>query len=267
MTSAVLSAPVRETGVRSSSNTFPADQPFSPSIDDAELIERFLPMVRSIVERIRINLPSHVEADELYSVGITGLIAAVRNFDHSRGRTFAGYVSVRVRGAILDELRRLDWCPRRTRAKGRRMREAVSELEQTLGREPTEREIQKELGLSSREYYRLLDEIRPVTFLALDNSGSNGNDDEGALLHETIPDRGISDVREDLENEELLDLVSARIDELPEVQRKVLAMYYFEGMRLAEIAAVFGLTESRICQIHSQAILVLRAFVHRVREQ
>lgn len=265
MKSAVLPAPTKESrpaGAKSRD----AYQQFSPSINESELIERFLPMVRSIVERIRINLPSHIESDELYSVGITGLISAVRNFDPARNNTFAGYVSVRVRGAILDELRRLDWCPRRTRAKGRRLREVIGELEQTFGREPTEKEIQAELKLSSREYYQLIDEVRPITFVALDDSGMSSSE-EGPSLHETIPDGDASDVREDLEKDELINLVSERIDELPEVQRKVLAMYYFEGMRLAEIAEVFGLTESRICQIHSQAILVLRAFVHRVRER
>ncbi len=244
-----------------------AYQQFSETISESELIERFLPMVRSIVERVRINLPSHIEVDELYSVGVTGLIAAVRNFDHARGKTFAGYVSVRVRGAILDELRRLDWCPRRTRAKGRKLRDTIGELEQSLGREPTELEIRNELGISAKEYAQLLEEIRPVSFVTLDDGSSSTGESEGSTLHESIPDPNAPNIREILEQDELLKLVSERIDQLPETQRKVLALYYFEGLRLAEIAEVFGVTESRICQIHSQAILVLRAYVQRIRDR
>jgi RNA polymerase sigma factor for flagellar operon FliA len=237
-------------------------------VDETKLIEQFLPMVRSIVERVRISLPSHIEVDELYSVGVTGLIAAVRNYDAARGKTFAGYVSVRIRGAILDELRRLDWCPRRTRAKGRRLRDAIGELEQSLGREPTEKEIAESLDMSMGEYHKLLDEVRPVTFVALDDSGmSNSEGETGASLHETIPDHAAPNVREIMEKDELIRLVGERLDELPETQKKVLSLYYFEGLRLAEIAEVFGVTESRICQIHSQAILVLRSFVNRMRDR
>lgn len=263
MKPAVLTSPPADTSTAEKTNR--TYQQFSESISQTELIERFLPMVRSIVERVRINLPSHIEVAELYSVGVTGLIAAVRNFDHARGKTFAGYVSVRVRGAILDELRRLDWCPRRTRAKARKLRDTISELEQIHGREPTAPEIRAELGLTANEYERLLEEVRPVTFVALDDGGTANS--EGASLHDTIADHDAPNVRDLLEKDELVSLVSERIDQLPENQRKVLAMYYFEGLRLAEIAEVFGVTESRICQIHSQAILVLRAYVQRVRDR
>lgn len=266
MTCAALTTPTIES-VSSDKKFDRTFEPFSASISESALIERFLPMVRSIVERMRMNLPSHIEVDELYSVGVTGLIAAVRNFDHDRGKTFAGYVSVRVRGAILDELRRLDWCPRRTRAKGRRLRDAVALLEQSLGREPTEEEVRGELGLSAKDYVRLLDEIRPVTFIALDDASAGHGEGEGAFLHETIADPAAPNVRDLMEKDELIKLVSARIDRLPEAQRKVLAMYYFDGLRLAEIAEVYGVTESRICQIHSQAIIGLRAFVHRMRDR
>lgn len=236
-------------------------------VDQTRLIEQFLPMVRSIVERVRINLPSHIEVDELYSVGVTGLIAAVRNYDAARGKTFAGYVSVRIRGAILDELRRLDWCPRRTRAKGRKLRDAIGDLEQSLGREPTDDEIRRSLDLSLAEYHKLLDEVRPVTFVALDDSGLSNGEQDGASLHDTIPDHSAPNVREIMEKDELIRLVGERLDELPDNQKKVLSLYYFEGLRLAEIAEVFGVTESRICQIHSQAILVLRSFVNRMRDR
>lgn len=264
MKTAVLTPSV-SSSARSKASASPYQQHTEP-VDDNTLIVKFLPLVRHIVERIRINLPSHIEVEELYSVGVTGLIAAVRNFDRARGRTFAAYASVRIRGAILDELRRLDWCPRRTRAKGRKLRDAISELEQSLGREPDEKEICEKLDISLQEYHQLMDEVRPLTFVALDDSGATAESD-GASLHEMIPDHSAPNVREMLDKEDLLKLVTQRIDELPDTQKKVLAMYYFEEMRLAEIAQVFGVTESRICQIHSQAILTLRSFVHRMKDK
>lgn len=268
MKSATATAAAPSTAQRlQAAKTAKAYQKTAEPIDETRLIEQFLPMVRSIVERVRINLPSHIEVDELYSVGVTGLIAAVRNYDAARGKTFAGYVSVRIRGAILDELRRLDWCPRRTRAKGRKLRDTIGELEQSLGREPTDKEIRESLNLSAGEYNKLLDEVRPVTFVALDDSGLSNGEQDGASLHETIPDHAAPNVREIMEKDELIRLVGERIDELPETQKKVLSLYYFEGLRLAEIAEVFGVTESRICQIHSQAILVLRSFVTRMRDR
>src|SRR5471032_3487364 len=123
-----------------------AYQGVTPSaVDEKDLIERYLPLVRNVVDRIKLNVPAHVDADDLYSVGITGLIAAVRKFDPEQGTTFAGYASLRIRGAILDELRRMDWCPRRARARARKIKEAINQLEQRLGRAATEEDICKEL--------------------------------------------------------------------------------------------------------------------------
>src|SRR3954463_1363912 len=138
-------------------------------LDQKDLILRYLPLVRNVVDRIKLNLPSHIDADDLYSVGVTGLIAAVRKYDPEQGSTFAAYASMRIRGAILDELRRMDWCPRRARARARKMKEAINALEQKLGRVATEDEICKEVGLTQVEYRKWLDESRPVTFLALDS--------------------------------------------------------------------------------------------------
>ena len=238
----------------------------SGPVDEKELIERFLPLVRNVVDRIKLNLPPHIDADDLYSVGITGLIAAVRKYNPEQGNTFAGYAATRIRGAVLDELRRLDWCPRRTRARARKLKESINDLEQRLGRTATEDEICEEMGVSQAEYRKWLDESRPVTFLALD-SHANGEESEGASLHEFLADENDVTGRENLEKDELLKILSQRMAELPDIPRKILAMYYFEKMRLAEIAEVFGLTESRICQIHSQTILSLRSYLGRARNK
>ncbi len=236
------------------------------NLDEKELIERYLPLVRNVVDRIKLNLPPHVDVQDLYSVGVTGLIAAVRKYDPEQGHTFAGYATTRIRGAILDELRRLDWCPRRTRAKAKKLKESINELEQKLGRAAEEEEIRKHLGLSPKEYAKWMEEAKPVCFIAIDQTAENDESD-GASLHELIADEAHVSVRDRMEKEELMQLVAQRITELPEIPRKILAMYYFENMRLAEIAAVFNLTESRICQIHAQTVISLRAYINRVRNR
>lgn len=238
----------------------------SGPFDEKELIERFLPLVRNVVDRIKLNLPPHVDADDLYSVGVTGLIAAVKKFDPEQGNTFAAYATTRIRGAILDELRRLDWCPRRARAKARKLKDAINEVEQRLGRAASEEEVREHLGLSSKEYAKWLEESKPVCFVNIDASTEHEESD-GASLHELIADESEVPVRDRMEKDELMQLVSKRIEELPEVPKKILAMYYFENMRLAEIASVFGLTESRICQIHAQTVLTLRSYIQRVRNR
>ena len=244
-----------------------AYQGVSPSaVDEKELIERYLPIVRNVVDRIKLNVPAHVDADDLYSVGITGLIAAVRKFDPEQGSTFAGYAATRIRGAILDELRRLDWCPRRARARSRKLKSAINDVEQKLGRAATDDEVCAALGLERREYAKWLEEAKPITFLAIDQH-SDGEEGEGPSLHDQLADDHDRTGRDNLEQAELRELLTQRIAELADIPRKILAMYYFEKMRLAEIAEVFGLTESRICQIHTQTILGLRAYLQRARER
>src|SRR3954470_3547428 len=138
-----------------------AYQGVSPSaVDEQHLIERYLPLVRNVVDRIKLNVPAHVDADDLYSVGITGLLAAVRKFDPKQGTTFAGYAAMRIRGAILDELRRLDWCPRRVRARSRKLKTAINDVEQKLGRAATDVEVGESLGLTPQEYAKWLEEAK-----------------------------------------------------------------------------------------------------------
>lgn len=244
-----------------------AYQGVSPAaVDEKDLIERYLPLVRNVVDRIKLNVPAHVDADDLYSVGITGLIAAVRKFDPNQGSTFASYAAMRIRGAILDELRRMDWCPRRARARSRKLKTAINDVEQKLGRAATDAEVRASLGLTPQEYEKWVEEAKPVTFIAIDHTAES-EDGPGASLHELLADEADVTGRDNLEKAELLQLLTQRIAELPDIPKKILAMYYFENMRLAEIAAVFGLTESRICQIHAQTILGLRGWLQRMKEK
>ncbi len=243
-----------------------AYQSVGGSLDEKDLLERYLPLVRNVVDRIRLTLPAHVDADDLYGVGVTGLIAAVKRYDPEQQHTFAGYATMRIRGAVLDELRRLDWFPRRARAKARKLKGAIAELEQALGRAPEDAEIAAKLGLSRKEYDHWMVEVRPISFVAIDDNPES-EEGGGVSRHETIADEQAVPVQAQMENQELSEIIAQKISELPDIQRRVLAMYYHENMRLAEIAAVFGLTESRICQIHSKAILGLRAHIGAARNR
>ena len=233
---------------------------------DWSLLERYLPLVKSIVGRMRIYFPNTMDIQDLYSVGITGLVTAVQRCDPNKPESFASYATLRVRGALLDELRRMDWMPRSTRSQAKKVRRTIEELEQRYKRSVSEEEVAQELGMSLHAYRVLLDEIRPITLVSMDNQTDDGGSSVGAApIHEVISDDTELNAREKCEKRETVLLLKERIKELPDMPRKVLTMYYFEGMRLAEIAEVFDVTESRICQIHSQAIMGLRGYLERIQ--
>jgi RNA polymerase sigma factor for flagellar operon FliA len=245
-----------------------SDRPVAPARDtDANseglfqhLIENHLPLVRSIVERMRRKLPSKIETDELYSIGVTGLVAAARNYRASRECSFASYATTRIRGAILDELRRMDWMSRATRSKAKRLGSAISKLEQEQGGSISQDLLCAEMQMTESELADLMEEVRPVKFVSLDGVDEQ-SDPEDQSLHEIIPDDSCVAPLDALERKEVLSLLAQRMEQLPAVPKKVLAMYYYENMRLSEIATCFRLTESRICQIHTQTIALLRNYL------
>ncbi len=206
------------------------------------------------------NLPSHMEFEDLHSVGVMGLIAAIGRYDPHNGNTFEAYASMRIRGAILDELRRLDSMPRTARAKSRRLQQEVQVLEQRLGRAPDDEEIRKAKGLTVREFHRMMKQVRPISFVSLDNPSSS-SELSSPNLHEAVADDSQTPSYEGIQKRELYDIVYRKIKQLPDRQKKILAMYYFEGLRLTEIAEVFGVSEARICQIHVQTLRKLRTYV------
>jgi RNA polymerase sigma factor for flagellar operon FliA len=255
-----MTTPRKKAPAKARVRTAPMEEVVVGPENNEELLRKYLPIVKSIVARIKINLPPHIESDDLHSVGLMGLISALKKYDPAQVKSFGSYAAMRIRGSILDELRRMDWMPRNARTNFKKLRQVVEDMEQKLQRPATEEEIRIELKLSKKEYQSLMKEIRPVSFLPLDNCTSS-DDGEETSLYEVIPDEGLVSVTDKMEKEELIRLVADRIQDLPEVPKKVLSMYYYEGMRLAEIAAVFGLTESRICQIHSQAVVGLRGYL------
>ena len=220
-----------------------------------ELILEHLKQVHWIAARIHEKLPSSVELDDLISAGIVGLLAAVDNFDPSKNASLKTYAEYKIRGAILDSLRGLDWAPRQKRRQAKRIEAAISAAEQRLQRAPTEDEIAEQLQIPLEEYHEWLVEIRGLNIASLEyTSGEQGKD----LLH-YIPN-GENDLPSTLlEKSELERLLAEGIDVIPPMERTVLGLYYQEELTLREIAQVVNLHESRISQLKSQAILRLRS--------
>lgn len=231
-----------------------------------DLIEQYLPLVKGIVARMGIYFNSHIDMEDIYSVGVSGLISAVQRFDPEKSKSFTAYAAMRVRGAILDELRRIDWMPRTVRAAAKKLRKTIEDLEHSLQRAATEVEIRVALGLDENEYTKLLDQVRPLSFVAMDDVRSiDGND--SASMHDKISDANELNAREKTESKELVKMMRERIAGLPELHQKILSMYYFENLRLSEIAAIFKLSEARICQIHTQAVMSLKAYLDGIHNQ
>jgi RNA polymerase sigma factor for flagellar operon FliA len=227
------------------------------------LIEQYLPLVKTVVGRLAMTLPSHVNSDDLYSAGMVGLLNAVRRFDRKCGASFAHYARMRIRGAILDELRRLDWVPRSVHDKAKKVSRVMQELAQRHGGIPTDAQMAAALHLTLDDYEELVEEIRPASYVCLDSMQDDGVETAGPG-HDVVADEAQADPGAQTATREMARLVEERLQQLPEMQRQVLALYYLEDLRLREIAEVFGVTESRICQIHAKAILALKALV---REQ
>jgi len=231
-----------------------------------KLAEKYLPLVKSIVSRMRIYFPQQIAIEDIYSVGLTGLIMAIQKYDPSKGRSFGSYATLRVRGSILDELRRLDWMPRSSRSLAKQYYRTLEVLEQRLGRVVTESEVRVELGMNEDQFSVMLDKLRPISFISLDKA-ADLDDPDGPSIHEVVSDGTQLNARERCEEKEVIKLVREHIEKLPKMVQKVLGLYYFEGMRLAEIAKIFELSESRICQIHSQAVIRLRLSIAKVTNQ
>ena len=229
------------------------------------LIVHYSPLVKYVASRVAVGLPANVEQADLVSYGIFGLIDALEKFDRSREIKFETYAIPRIRGAIIDELRSLDWVPRSVRFKAREVEKAYNELEGRLKRAPTEPEIAQHMGIGLPDLHEINSQIASVTVTALEEVVSTGADrGESLSLLDTLADIGAADPTSGLEGNEMRVMLSTAINSLSEREKVVITLYYFEGLTLAEIGEVLGVTESRVCQIHTKAVGLLR---NNLREQ
>ncbi len=223
------------------------------------LIVRYSPLVKYVAGRVAVGLPQNVEQSDLVSYGIFGLIDAIEKFDLDRGYKFETYAIARIKGAILDELRSIDWVPRSVRAKARSLEKAYAKLEADLHRTPTDEELAAELGMTEDQLATTLSQISFVGLVALDEMLSvSGDRGESVSLGDTIADSGEGPVAA-YEVEEMRQILAEAINRMGEREKIVLTLYYYEGLTLAEIGQVLGVTESRVCQIHTKAVLQLRS--------
>jgi RNA polymerase sigma factor for flagellar operon FliA len=214
--------------------------------------------VKYVASRVATGLPASVDQADLVSYGMFGLIDALQKFEPVRGNKFETYAIPRIRGAIIDELRAMDWVPRSVRFKQREIEKALADLESMLKRQPTEKELAERLGMSMHELHEVITQISFVSVLALDETVSVGADrGEKVSLVDTLADKGF-DPSTGVESQETRGLLAAAINELSEREKIVVTLYYFEGLTLAEIGDILGVTESRVCQIHTKAVGVLR---------
>ena len=222
------------------------------------LILHYAPLVKYVASRVATGLPASVDQADLVSYGMFGLIDALEKFEPPRGNKFETYAIPRIKGAIIDELRAMDWVPRSVRFKAREIEKAYSDLESMHKRAPSEKEVAERLGVSLRELHEVINQISFVQVLQLDEILSVGSDrGEQVSLLDTLADRG-TDPTTGLEGQETRGLLAAAINSLSEREKIVVTLYYFEGLTLAEIGEILGVTESRVCQIHTKAVGQLR---------
>jgi RNA polymerase sigma factor for flagellar operon FliA len=227
----------------------------------ARLLKRYLPLVRNVAGRMAIGFPRSVELTDLVNTGVIGLVEAFKNFDPARGVKFETYAVPRIRGAILDELRALDWVPRSTRAKSREIERAIIKLENDNGCPPTEADLAKMLGYSTHELQMAISDVSCATLLSLDEAIYKEEDNHQVPRIETISQPEDKNALGDLEKGELRAFLAIAIDRLTDQEKLVIALYYFEELTLKEIGEVMSISESRVSQIHTKAVLKLRGMI------
>ncbi|MBI5058326.1 FliA/WhiG family RNA polymerase sigma factor [candidate division KSB1 bacterium] len=225
-----------------------------------QLLLQYMPLVRRIAARMLGSLPRSVRIDDLISAGVVGLLSSLDHFDPGLGVKFETFAMNRIRGAMVDSLRELDWVPRSVRQKARQLERAMDELAQRLGRIPEDREIATTMDVSLDDYHKLIDEINVAVLLSLDDAFPGGRSDQPTLGEMSVDPNAASN-EDRIEESELRGLLVNCLKNLPEQEKLVVALYYYEELTFKEIGDVLSLTESRVSQIHSKAILKLRTAV------
>ncbi|MFE3196720.1 RNA polymerase sigma factor WhiG [Embleya sp. NPDC055664] len=223
------------------------------------LILNYSPLVKYVAGRVGVGLPANVDQADFVSYGMFGLIDAIEKFDLDRAIKFETYAISRIRGAIIDELRALDWIPRSVRQKARAVELAYAGLEAKLNRTPSEVEVAREMGIALEDLHAIFSQLSLINVMALDELLHTGQDGGDRLsLVDTLEDTTADDPVEVAESREMRHLLARAVNALPEREKTVVTLYYFEGLTLSQIGQVLGVTESRTCQIHTKAVLQLR---------
>jgi RNA polymerase sigma factor FliA len=230
-----------------------------------KLILEYAPLIKFIAQKIAVRLPSNIELDDLISSGVIGLMDAIEKYDPTRDNKFKTYAEFRIRGAILDELRAQDWVPRSVRDKAKLLDRTMVELEAELGRTAADEEVAARLNMSMDEFYDLINQVRPVSVLSIDEAATFSNVDKKSILN-LLEATKLNNPFTQLNLKSVKDVVTQAIEDLPERQRLVLSLYYYEDLNLKEIGKVLRVTESRVSQLHAQAISRLRAKLGQVFE-
>ncbi len=235
-----------------------------------KLIIEYSPLIKYIALRLAVRLPPHIELDDLISSGVLGLIDAIEKFNPNKDTQFKTYAEIRIRGAMLDELRSQDWVPRSVRQKATQISSAYARLEQTLGRAAEDEEIANELELSMDEFYELLQQSAGQTIISVEDLGGVDKDGEKRDVMEVLAGTKATDPETLARVGEIRNIIAQSIDMLQEKERLVVSLYYYEELTMKEIGEVLGITESRVSQIHTKCVLRLRGklrkFIHNEEE-
>lgn len=231
-----------------------------------EYVEKYLPLVKRIAGRLAISLPSHVDEDDIIGYGVFGLLDALERFEAARGWKFETYASIRIRGAMIDGLRTMDWVPHSARQKVKRVQEGFAELEYKLGRAVTAEEVAELLKVEVREIEAVMAQAQILTLTSFDETAVDIDGDNSGTPLNLLVDPSAQEAYQDVEKDEQKQILAIAVEKLPEKEKLVIALYYQEELTLKEIAAVMKLSESRISQLHSQAILRLRGRLGRQKK-
>jgi RNA polymerase sigma factor FliA len=227
-----------------------------------DLILNYSPLVKYVAGRLASSLPQTVETADLISYGIFGLIDAIEKYDLERAIKFETYAIARIKGAIIDELRAMDWVPRSVRSRAREIEQAYVQLENELKRVPNDSEVAERMGITSKEYADILSRLSYTSVVSFEELWVGNDREEGQSALGTIKDETAEDPVAVFESAEVKEILAGAIEKLPEREMTVIALYYYEGLTLKEIGQVLGVTESRVSQLHTKAVLRLRARLH-----
>ena len=229
-----------------------------PSLREQIVLEH-TSLIRYIVNRIAVRLPSHIDLDDLHNTGVIGLMDALEKYDPEKNCKFKTYAEFRIKGAILDQLRSLDWVPRSVRQKSRKLERAYGEVEQRLGRGASEDEVADSLVLQIEKFHELLNQVRGISLVNLEEiRGTNSDGDRTGTYADIVEDVNSENPFATLKVTESKQVIAQTISSLPEKERLVISLYYYEDLNMKEIGNILGITESRVCQIHTKSVLRLR---------